>query len=349
MAHNPYLQIIVLTTAALSVLSACTSEHSIAGEEPAPMSLPMTFSASEATSRALTNNDNLSSKPFSVWGYYNSPDETSSPTTIFQNTKVSFSNNRWTYNDIQYWIPGLDYTFIAMHPYEASAMTTYTNGELAIASYKANNADPSSRHDLLTASSFRECRAGSPMGPVTLKFYHILTLIDFEGILDPSLPDGTTVTITDARIYGTYDTGAWTCSPPSEANTASLGKWTIPSDVTVSTRQAPMAQTTGITLTKGTSSKLFSGDNTLLMIPQAIPQTSVFEITYHYNSDSKTTHTYQTNLANISTALRNGWEANRSYRYKFSIGPADYIIFDKPMINDWIDAEGGNHIIQDQN
>ncbi|MDE6529085.1 MAG: fimbrillin family protein [Muribaculaceae bacterium] len=179
MAHTPYLHIIVLTTAALSVLSACTSEHTIAGEEPATMALPLAFSASEATSRALTNNDNLTSKPFSVWGYYTSPDGTPSQTTIFQNTEVSFANNRWTYNDIQYWIPGLDYTFIAMHPYEASAMTTYSNGELAIASYKANNADLSKRYDLLTASSFRECRAGSPMGPVALKFTHILALIEF--------------------------------------------------------------------------------------------------------------------------------------------------------------------------
>ena len=133
------------------------------------------------------------------------------------------------------------------------------------------------------------------------------------------------------------------------AATSGLGKWAIPANTTVSSRQAPMAQVAGITLSKGASTKLFSGDNALLMIPQAIPQTSVFEITYHYNSDTSTSHTYLTNLANISTALRNGWEANRSYRYKFSIGPADYIIFDKPMINEWIDAEGGNHIIQDQN
>ena len=47
-----------------------------------------------------------------------------------------------------------------------------------------------------------------------------------------------------------------------------------------------------------------------------------------------------------SFSLTGGYQPSRTYRYSFTIGPDQYILFSLPTIQDWEDAEGGNYLPQ---
>lgn len=319
---------------------------------------PLKFNVSATSSRAEASTETISE--FAVWGLYRASDAVQSAAwnpvfgTTPQATVRKTANGQWSYGDeLYYWYPGNSYTFLAF-----AAATDNDSQEITPAWQTApgNNShfltlsdfDGTQGTDLLHAIDTRDYIDSNTSSPVVnLTFSHLTSRIIIAGLIDPALPADQTVTITDISLHGMNATGTWSGETFNPA-VSDYGKWTV-SNTTAATN--PYANSsTQHTISKSTTPvDLFNPDGTgidIMMLPQSISPYCVIDITYFNNSETSTIHKISLKLAAASSQLANGWEAGRTYRYTITFGGSDYIIFDKPTVEQWTDQEGGNLIIQ---
>ncbi len=315
--------------------SGCSSDSR---DDDAPVTgSKLSFSAGTVKSRAVTVNIAEPGKSFAVWGEYvpiATPGQT--PVNLFTATEVRYSGSVWSYDDIQYWYPGHNYSFAAIYPASVASSAVYNHGVgLAVDNYDVT-ADANREVDLMAASATRECLAGMSMDAVSLNFNHLLARINFVAKVNPSVTRG--VIVKSAMVYGVPSTGSWDGM-----------NWTA-SASTTTTEAAPLiAIKEPSSEVKGDNAagvELFPDDSPMFVIPQGVPYDAVFKMTYYYSDTPGKENTYTYRLQVASTSLVNGWETGRSYRYTFEIGSEDFILFSKPEVVKWIDAGGSNIIIQ---
>lgn len=320
------------------------SDISVSGDD-AELS-PMRFSTTSLTSRAVTTNESFlqTGNKFKVWGSYKSRTDASfKPSEVFDGVDVTrTSEGVWSYDNPRYWLPGFCYDFRAIHPVAIADKVTYTIGEsgndtptFTITDYDAVDG----QHDILYAASGSIDASGS-MKPVALDFKHLLSRITFVGTPEATLAsEGRIVYVRSAALYGMSRGGSW-----SAGDVTGYGTWTT-SATDLTGQDQPYAQVTfngneGELTAEGVD--LFPASKPILMIPQAIGDNFYFQLDYFYNDDN-TVFTQKVSLREISAALTGGWQAGRSYRYRFTVGMSNNILFAAPMVDHWEDAEGGSY------
>lgn len=330
------------------ILTACASSIDEPDTPGPDTPMPMRFSAG-SDSRALVSNDQLTGagSKFRVWANYYTSEHPEAPINVFDGIEVeSDGNGTWSYENPQFWFPTFTYSFRAIYPAnlkkedEYDYTPTYTPATATKqAALSISGFDATKGIDVLAATYGHTALAtGNPT--VALNFKHLLARIDIKAAIDPAVAaDGQSVKITSIRLYGFNTKGNWT-------GTDATGSWTGTDDAGTATYPAVDYKDTvnpdGKELTT-TSTSLLDGDKATLVIPQAVPATSRVEINY---TDDSGSHTRLADLYSASATLAKGWEASNTYTYTFIIGPNEYILFSKPTVVDWIDASGGNYIIQ---
>ncbi len=338
------LQRIHITTALAVLLATTSCSDSNDATQPSDPARALSFAAYNG-SRSLVEKDNdLQTGCFAVWGEFVSIVKPGNPVRVFTATPVTYSpdTGSWGYTDTQYWFPGQDYSFVAIHPASLAADAQYNGGtSITLTDYNVI-AENHKGIDLLADAATRQCIGGS-MDVVNFRFKHLLTQLNFVPRVNPAVTQK--VIIESASVYGIPSTGTWT-----GFNADGSAKWTVSTgsgDMT--TLNNPLgAVSTEMTVTPGdTNNKtLFTNVNPLLCIPQAIPHDAVFRVTYHYEDSPERHNTSVYRLQLASTTLTNGWEAGKTYRYTFEIGSNDFILFSKPEVVPWDDKGGSNIIIQ---
>lgn len=338
------LQRIHATTLVVLLLAAtsCSGNNDSSQTSDPPLGA-LSFAANSG-SRSLVENDNdLHSGGFAVWGEYVSIVNQENPVRVFTATPVTYTNGNWGYNDTQYWFPGNNYSFVALHPASHTANVQYNGGtEITITDYNVV-ADENKGTDLLAAAATRQCTGSSAMGIVNFSFKHLLTQLNFVPRVNPSVTQK--VIIESAHVYGIPSIGTWT-----GFNADGTAKWVINTNAGNTTTSAnplgTVSTETIVTPGETDSKALFTNDNPLLCVPQTIPHNAVFSITYHYEDTPSTHKTLIYRLQLASTTLTNGWESGKTYRYTFEIGNNDFILFSNPEVVPWDDKGGSNIIIQ---
>lgn len=351
-------------SAASIMLAACSSSET--GIMPEPENgnrKALCFAVDGNKSKAVATNESL--RQFSVWANYRATgagqqvpwtpvftDNSGSP--IAQATVVKDqATGAWSYGDVQYWYPGNSYSFQAFHAATDDAATAVTprfnstanNGAHYLSIEDFNGTEGT---DLLYAVDVCDYIDASSPSVVNMNFSHLTAKIIITGTIDPVLPEGHTVTITSARLYGMESRGSWSGLTFNPAN-GSTGQWTVD---TQSTRSTPYAfHNTELTLNKtDRATDIFIRPDgsvaDIMMLPQEIPTDSRLEITYYHNNETSNPHTVSLNIWAVSTQLAGGWKAGTTYRYSMTFGGSDYIIFDMPQVEPWTDEGGGNIIIQ---
>ena len=288
------------------------------------------FSASSPESRAaLTTAANFNQ--FQVWGTYRTSGN-NTPVKVFDGTKVAKTGaSVWSYDDLQYWFPGCRYTFRALHGSDAARFETGADAEsdkLVIEGYNAVGGN-----DLVAASHTRNSLAqGNDV--VSLDFKHLLARVDITASVDAAVAG--TFVVTSVELLGFNTVGTWS-STGMEGTATPYGVWSL-----LSGTDKPFQYNMSKTLTTAPQS-LLDGANATLMIPQNIPVGAKAKLTYTKDGVAQTV-TFDVQKASLS--LPNGYQPSRTYRYSFTIGPDDYILFNLPTIQDWEDAEGGNYMPQ---
>lgn len=323
-----YRYVVAMALVAVS-LSSCT-KTSVSGDEEEGM--VVRFGKTDVVSRAAITNEGFLAEgnSFQVWGAYRSTTDASfTPTLVFNGTNVTREGEAWTYTDMRYWLPGFRYNFRALYPVDLEGVTFDENAVLlSIAEYDGRGQD-----DILYAAP-GEIKAVQGMMPaVALDFRHVLSRVVFVGAVLPAL--GKEVTVTSVKVYGMAVKGKWTGTAE-----APCGTWTASGER--ATDVLPYASNnSGVRFpTTGESRVVLE----VLMIPQSIPADAVVEITYNYGDGVN--RTQRANLNAVSVSFGATWKPGAGYRYSFTVGDADYILFERPAVTEWIDADGGNYIIQ---
>lgn len=119
-----------LAVAAGGILASCASDvpmpDVLSNEE-------MMFDLIGVTRTTVTSGKNIIDSPFAIFGNMKCSDEAiaSAKFLVFDGIPVKYNKlkNTWTYNDTQYWLPGFEHSFVAVHPYSAIDPTkcTYNN------------------------------------------------------------------------------------------------------------------------------------------------------------------------------------------------------------------------------
>lgn len=318
--------------------------------EPGESLAPMRFGEPEILTRSLVT-DGMFGKEgavFNVWGTYHSPgDRDFLPTDIFDGTEITRTGTAWTYGEPRYWLPGFRYNFRALYPSGLAGspgMVSYSypqdqdhpagnpdNAVLSIDDY-----DGRSGHDILYASAGPIDAVKGNMPAVALDFRHILSYIVFEGAVDPSV--NRTVELVSARLYGNVAVGSW------QSGSSPEGTWNV-SGGEKATAASPYASVSDVLPLTSEYTSVFPEGKEVLMIPQTVQAGTIFEIQYRYTTGNTSLRTVRTDISSVGAAF-SAWRPGSRYRYRFTIGDTDFIVFDTPSVTEWSDADGGNYIIQ---
>lgn len=312
-------------------LSGCT-KTSVSGDEEERV--PVRFGKADVVSRSVVTNEGFlgEGNRFRVWGMYHSTTDASfTPMRVFDGTEVTRKGGAWTYTDTRYWLPGFSYNFRALYPASLKGVAFDEDAVLlSIAEYDGRGQD-----DILYATPGEIKAIQGPMHAVALDFRHVLSRVVFEGAVLPAL--GKEVTVTSVKVYGMAVKGAWTGRVAADAP---CGRWTAGEEK--ATSGSPYASNVdGVTFPATGESRVVLE---VLMIPQAIPADAMIEITYNY--DDGIGRTQRANLNGVSASFGATWKPGSGYRYSFTVGDTDNILFERPAVTEWIDADGGNYIIQ---
>ena len=130
---------------------------------------------------------------FAVYGDMKFPvDDSTAPLIVFDATEVEYKNGNWTYTGVQYWYPKHEHSFVAVSPVSVvgpDANPQYSDSRLSfkytiptIGGVVENRDDVS---DIFVATHRRIYDSGNV--PVTLKFRHILSLVNVALALNDDL------------------------------------------------------------------------------------------------------------------------------------------------------------------
>ena len=173
---------LILSAIAISTLVACSNEETL--NQPSPKAIAFdnafVYKTRAAADPSISTNGENGTTPieaFKVWAFMDAP-----TAMVLEDELVEKENNMWTYDNVQYWMPGHTYYFGAVAPVEGADWTintaeanTYGLGVLTF----TNNAGT---QDLLYAStsvSTVGMEVGSDMPAVKLFFSHLLSKVKF--------------------------------------------------------------------------------------------------------------------------------------------------------------------------
>lgn len=319
MTGSLYRQVIAYVCV-VCLTAACGSQ------EPAGPSAKssMEFSADLGTRAVPMTGDNLTAYPFTVFSDMLSIDHTSETKyiSILDATEVSFDKyaHQWTYDNTQYWFPGFQYAFVAVHPGADPSLSEaeYQDNRLQLTYIQPS--DYTQAPDLLISSHRRDCTSVNSE-PVRFSFAHILTnvnvTISYRGMSSgPSsftvdrltfknLPLKSTYSIKPAPLTGdTKMTSDWVNDEGTQQG------WTVKERGELNI-VFPEAAPRIVYANQG-EFRLFSANDTLFLLPDPGKQDEPVELELHYITNTGVEET-------LTGTLPTGWNPGTSLNLEINI------------------------------
>ncbi|MDE5813603.1 MAG: fimbrillin family protein [Muribaculaceae bacterium] len=315
-------------------VSSCTSDPDPVvsdyekGEE-------MTFEVDAATRAIVTDNDNITDRPFMIFGDVNRTGAFFSGLKVFFNhDQVSYNNGKWNYGAKQYWMMGQEHSFVAIHPYDVLKdlkELKYEDSKVSF-TYQLPEKDIDMAQDLLVAAHRRIYTLDNG-GPIRFKFTHLLSSINIMPALDEVLmyededekelyPDNKDEYILFQKIemVGIRTLGTFSFAPGPLGSGNSTNECAVDyhsnedggTTVTFDYKDKPIA----VTNNKENVS-IFDNNKAAIILPQSFDKNSASEIRLYYSvNDDNVVRTIKIPLKNIT------WEMGKNYTYKFTIEKA---------------------------
>ena len=275
--------------------------------------IPIEFGSS--VSRAAVN-DKEGISSFSVWGGYDGTNNLFEKTTVTKDGAYE--------GGTRYWVPNKTFNFYAVHPVIEN-VSVDNSGQISITGFDCS-VTGNDAIDLMTASATNKSyTTGMDPQPVLLNFNHLLSHINFVG---KSM--GGSATVHSVTLSGITTIANCNTSYPQDGTITST--WSDQTSGNVSSIIEG-----GVELEE-LSTKSVVGD--IMIIPQTLTENSKVTITYSTDTEQNKSTEFSLNIENFNT-----WEAGKAYKYSFEITGGGYIIFNKPSVNNWNTATGGNVII----
>ena len=314
------MKAISATLGAALLLAACTTQATDDAERAAD-SRAIGF-RTPAVARAVVDDANSAEfTAFDVWGWY-APSGSSDYAPLFGSAggagevvSRTAGTANWGYEGLRYWQDDHMYNFYALFPSKLPNASYAENGTLTITDYDARQ-----NYDLMAAA--RTGMNGSNPQAVAFTFQHLLANIVFTARTAPAVQQGgTTVTITSFRLDGFPVTCSFNSSstPPWNINTPERERYNSQQEIGLSDEYTTVAD--------------------LLVFPQQLGPSLTYEIKYRSSQSTEEEFVQSGRLETVSGSVTR-WREGVRYRYTMELG-ADYILFGKPVIEEWEEISGG--------
>lgn len=290
---------------ALMAIAGCTKTV----HTPENGEQPIGFNVQEPVKSAVTGAADIAS--FGVWGWYGS---TELNKNVFNGTRVYNTGSGWTYDNLQYWVPDMNYTFYAVYPVGVGECSA--EGTVTVENFNCS-ATGSAAVDLMTAGAV-EGSGNSPQS-VVFNFSHELAKVKFT--VKTADPDGVTVSL--LKLYGISAQGSFTKTPENGSS------WDLRNAVTAD--NTPYSA--GEAVLDDGNSYTAEPFGELLLPPHAALAEAKLSFSYYYGSNSSHIKSADIPLA-AGTGGITSWEAGKSYNYTVEI-QANRDIKINVTVTDW--------------
>lgn len=203
---------------AVAVITAgCSKTETTKIPEMGTIIFGKTFVGAPVKAATETTTDVLQGSGAGFYVYGGSEEKTD----LFAGTHVTYNVDKWTYEDVRYWMPNKTYKFAAYAPDLTGASGEITfdyesgNGALTIADFVA---DKDQQHDLVYAVATPKTTSSTidvDPGIVDFSFKHILSKVLLKFEKGTGFADHVKLVISNLKVYGmnskaTYNGTTWT-------------------------------------------------------------------------------------------------------------------------------------------
>lgn len=282
--------------------------------------------------------DKLKTDAFGVFGNYSSTKDETFGANLFNNQKVYYSDNKWTYSPLKYWPTQGHIDFLAYAPYNVGQVKDTYSLEFNVSETITE------QKDLLYAKTVGQTMAdNSGTKKVTFKFNHALSRLGYSVKLNGTCSSDATITLKKITLAGSAPASATeTASEPTGAFhktgtiELSTGNWSsLSGKQYFNWYSAPTSETSGsqsITFTSSTyNTKYTNKDNEyLFVIPQDFSKAGntlfvIVEYTIQYTGVKGPDGQPATMTNKVYKQLSYNFEQGKAYTINLTIGrPIDF-------------------------
>lgn len=312
--------IITTVIVPLTLFSGCM-KNEIINDETGAMEIQFNAENKTSTRAAIGSEGFPVGSAFSVWGFMTKDSQTAN---VFEgNIVTKGTDNSWTCDATRYWFSGWNYDFYAIHPSGIGSVSN--DGVVTVEKFDCSTTGADAKDLMISSAPGLSYVPEDGPQPVTLNFNHLLSRIDFVG-----KSVGGSAIVHSVVLSGINTTANCSASFTQEGNVNAT--WTGPTSGSVSSKIDG-----GVKLEQLSTTSVVED---MLIIPQTLTDAAKVTITYSTDAEQNKIAEY-----NLIIGELNIWEAGKSYRYSFEVTGGGYIIFNKPTVNTWNSATGGNVII----
>lgn len=231
--------------------------------------------------------------------------------SLFDDATATNSGKYWNIPDASNhtWPIGSKVSFHAYAPHSSesnsmlSSSPDRTNVQTNI-HYTASSADIVNQPDLIVATKAAQRSKTDANTPVDLQFSHVLTAVSFAMSRDLADVIGNGAQLTSVSLMGIPNEGDCQLIAQDDKHSSSSANWNLGSAKGTYTFDLSAKN-----ITVGSDMALTDANQTLMMIPQTLPDGAKLEFTFKLNSQTQ-----------VLTVNLNGqkWEAGQSVIYKLS-------------------------------
>lgn len=314
---------------AIAVITAgCSKTETTKIPEIGAITFGKTFVGAPVKAVTETTTDVLQQSGAGFYVYGGSSDKTD----LFAGTHVTYDVNKWTYEDVKYWMPSKTYKFAAYAPDLTGASGeitfSYENGDgaLTISDFVANK---DQQHDLVYAVATPKTTGptiDADPGIVDFSFKHILSKVLLKFEKGTGFADNVKLVISNLKVYGmnskaTYNGTTWT------------------------SQAGPVEEGNAFTWSSVTESGNIPTSEALYLIPQ---NSATVNISFDVALDDGQGTTASESKTGTITAT---WESDNVYTYTAIINSTDltntYPINFNGTVNGWTEQDNtGNVTVQ---
>lgn len=264
---------------------------------------------------------------FSVYGDMKLQSGAHDPLVIFSKTSVVNRDGAWCYDGTQYWFPKHEHSFVAVSPSSAlapEASPQYNGSELSfdytMPSYSdkemQETQDKTDLVDVVAATHRRLYNDGDEVNAISLKFDHLLTMINFAPKLDDkTLRDDDYIRFHKLEISGLKKKARIAVSPAPRLENPQTDDRIIKFTGHDGSDNLTITFNGSKTVYKDQRINLLADDDALIMLPQQFDASSgaTVRFTYSFKDDAE-------NLRYGSFSLSGQeWKPGTAYTYNFTV------------------------------
>ena len=337
-----YIHILLISV--LTMAAACQKPD---GPDQNETAVPLSFSVSAEDAVAakagagseVTDNSNLTSKPFGIYGIYAATEDEDEGTNVFLSSsamEVSHDGTQWTYSPTAYWNINQFYRFRAYHPYSGDAfiVNPSSNTHRLMIEYKI----AAGQEDLLVGFKSVEANVTNIRQKVPITFRHALCALQFKIAFENSndIPDDYTDDITNFHLHGIIPTGTLVYGHEEGDHLSDELKWIATYYDEADYYEWSGSNTFGkydgsnaVTIFDGTEGIVFA-------IPQTISSTPEKLTSVHFKTSRGGAADHQAILPYTT------WEPGKIYTYTLLIQKSDIRVL--LSIKDWNEIQSNENI-----